>query len=62
MKYIKREERIANGCGECTHYKHDKIRGRCYCVYDKCIYEDSSDLAWWKEVGGKILIPEGETV
>lgn len=61
MHYITRKERHCNGCNECADCKYDERKQRHYCMHEECIYNQDVGLAWWEEVGGKTLIPEGAT-
>lgn len=59
MRYITKKDRETYGCAVCSELRYDEKKGRCCCEHDECIYAKAEDLEWWKEVGGKILIPEG---
>jgi hypothetical protein len=62
MNFIKRKDYTEKGCQMCSERRLHKNGKQYYCIHEKCIFEDSEDLKWWKEVGGKNLIPEGATV
>lgn len=58
MKFIKKKDYESKGCQICTERRFHEKRGQWYCIHEECIFEESEDLEWWKEVGGKVLIPE----
>ncbi len=59
MRIIKRKDYTEKGCQMCSERRLYKNRQYC-CIHDECIFEKTKELEWWKEVGGKVLIPEGE--
>lgn len=59
MKFIKLKDYKAKGCNVCAERRLDKKSGRYYCIHEECIFEETEELEWWKEVGGRALIPEG---
>ena len=61
MKLIKRKDYDSKGRNVCAERRlvGDGKKKRYYCIHEECIFEESEDLEWWKEVGGKNLLPEG---
>ena len=59
MNYIRLKDYKTKGCNVCAEKRRNGKNGRYYCIHEECIFEESEELEWWKEVGGKCLLPEG---
>lgn len=59
MNYIKLKDYTTKGCNVCSERRRNSKNGRYYCIHEECIFEETEELEWWKEVGGRALIPEG---